>query len=289
MVRNITNKEMPKLAKRLNQRMVELYRQGKTNDPDYKALQNALSQNPFAKQDKNGMWKFPQGMTEINRALSADDRNLTKAVREMKTMLSDYEWGLYKDDKQRENAMRRAANEAMKHEVTREWGIQVKRSLSLALSKEDKTARSSAFKMLWEKWRTSTGQDTAAHITGKDIVTMENRFKMHMKSFPGWAGMTRAEQKTAISVMVQAAIRGDYRGRRYKYEDELATILIETKDKYKARKLVDNGATPAEANTMQLFREALVDWNALDKTSKKKYHNNFKEYYDANFTKYLRL
>ena len=288
MVRNISNKELPKLAKKLNQRMVEFYRQGKTNDPEYKALQNALSQNPLARQDKNGMWKFPQGTKQIDEALQKGDRKLTKAVRELKTALSDYEWGLFKDDKSKENAIRRAANNALKYRETKEWGKSVKRELELAKKAPTPEAQRKRFDILWNNWKSSTGQSQQAHITGKAIVEIKRRFRMHMQYFPGWSSLTAKEQDEALSVLAESAIRGDFRGRQYHYENELVEVMQEAQKQTSAQNTVQNGATVQEANSMQLFHEVMSDWLAMDKTSKSKY-NDFRDFYNSNITRYMRL
>lgn len=288
MVRNISNKELPKLAKKLNQRMVEFYRQGKTDDSEYKALQNALSQNPLARQDKNGMWKFPQGTKQIDEALQKGDRKLTKAVRDMKTALSDYEWGLFKDDKSKENAIRRAANNALKYRETKAWGKSVKRELELAKKAPTPEAQRKRFDILWNTWKSSTGQSLQAHITGKTIVEIKRRFRMHMQYFPGWSSLTAKEQDEALSVLAESAIRGDFRGRQYHYENELVEVMQEAQKQTSAQNTVQNGATVQEANSMQLFHEVMSDWLAMDKTSKSKY-DDFRDYYNRNITRYMRL
>lgn len=288
MARNISNKEIPKMAKKLNQRMVEFYRQGKTNDPEYKELQNALSQNPLARQDKNGMWKFPQGTKQIDEALQKGDRKLTKAVRELKTALSDYEWGLFKDDKSKENAIRRAANNALKYRETKAWGKSVKRELELVKKAPTPEAQRKRFDILWNTWKSSTGQSQQAHITGKAIVEIKRRFRMHMQYFPGWSSLTAKEQDEALSVLAESAIRGDFRGRQYHYENELLEVMQEAQKQTSAQNTVQNGATVQEANTMQLFHELMSDWLAMDKTSKSKY-TDFRDYYNRNITRYLRL
>lgn len=288
MIRNISNKEMPKVAKKLNQRMVEIYRQGRTDDPEYKALQNALSQNPLARKDKNGMWKFPQGTKQIDEALQKGDRKLTNSIRELKVYLSDYEWSLYKDDKSKENAIRRAANEALKHRETKEWGKSVKRELELVKKAPTPDAQRKRFDILWKTWKTSTGQSQQAHISGKDIVEIKRRFRKHMEYFPGWPNLTEKEQKEALSVLAESAIRGDFRGRQYHYEEELVEVMQEAQKQTSAQNTVQNGATVQEANSMQLFHEVMVDWIAMDNKSKSIY-KDFRDYYNRNITRYMRL
>lgn len=274
----LTDAEYKRIAKTLNQRMVQAEHDGRTNDPQYKQLQHVLKKIVGTTQSSSGNYRFPVGIKQKDEA----------TVKRLKQIADDYTWALFASDKSKLDAIRRRAKELKGNVETEDIAQYLLDRSQQFYSKTGKEsakllkAKATDFDKLWVTFR----QSDFSRATGPFVSEIKRRFKQYLDggNVSGYSSLSDQQKDLLLQLLVKAVLLGHFPSSySFDSEQEIETMVTNIKD---TPKEIDEKALDFKNRQNASYYVKLLDqWNMMDFKSRQQYNDDFNEYFKKKWQK----
>lgn len=260
---HLTDDEYRKLAKAVNQRMVQAEKDGRTSDPQYMSLQRVLSSKGKGA-TKGGKYRFPEAPSR----LSESDKITYKKV------LDEYRYSLYASERSQKQAMSKRLKEIENIPALSSVAKEYRKSLS------DKQR---AFYVVFNQFT----QSTTSRATGPMVEEIKRRFEKYLRTRSAYYGELSKEVKEwLLDALAAGALEGQFSGSSATYDsqdevDYVTEVSIELGEQITARKDAEGLDTDNQAEA-DWINDLLRRWLSMDDTSRSRYAS-IKDFIDQNW------
>lgn len=274
----LTDAEYKRIAKTLNQRMVQAEHDGRTNDPQYKQLQHALKKIVGATKSASGNYRFPVGIKQKDES----------TVSRLKQIANDYTWALFATDKSKLDAIRRRAKELKRNVETEDiaqYLLDRSQKFYAKTGKESAKllkAKATDFDKLWVTFR----QSDFSRATGPFVSEIKRRFKKYLDggNVSGYSSLSDQQKDLLLQLLVKAVLLGHFPSSySFDSEQEIETMVTNIKD---TPKEIDEKTIDFKNRQNASYYVKLLDqWNMMDFKSRQQFNDDFNEYFKTKWQK----
>lgn len=261
---HLSDDEYRKLAKAVNQRMVQAEKDGRTNDPQYMSLQRVLSSKGKGA-TKGGKYRFPEAPSRM----SESEKQAYKQV------LDEYRFALFASERSQKQAMQRRLKELEKIPALSSIVGDYRKSMS------DKRV---AFNIVYSQFTHSM----TSRATGPMVDEIKRRFEKYLRTRSTYySEMTKEIKEWLLDALASGALEGQFSGSSATYDSQdeiesLAEVAISIGNKVKP----DDEDTTDIGSDNKKESDWIIDllrrWLSMDATSRSRY-GSIKKFIDDNW------
>lgn len=260
---HLSDAEYRKLAKAVNQRMVQAEKDGRTSDPQYMSLQRVLSEKGKAA-TKGGKYRFPEFPSRLT--------NSEKVT--YKKVLDEYRYSLYASERSQKQVFKKKLDELEKIEALRGLVGEYRKGL---------TDKKRSFDVVFNQFT----EAQTSRATAEGVEEIKRRFWVYLKSTSTYySQLTEEVKEWLLNALAAGALEGQFESSSPTYAsqddvDYVTEVAIELGEEIKARKDAE-GLNPDNQAEADWINDLLRRWLAMDDTSRSRYAS-IQDFIDQNW------
>lgn len=261
---HLSDAEYRKLAKAVNQRMVQAEKDGRTNDPQYMSLQRVLSSKGKGS-TKGGKYRFPEAPSRM----SESEKQAYKKV------LDEYRFSLFASERSQKQAMQRRLKELEKIPALSSVVGEYRKTIS------DKRRD---FNIVFSQFT----QSMTSRATGPMVEEIKRRFEKYLRTRSTYySELTKEIKEWLLDALAAGALEGQFSGSSATYDSQdeiesLAEVAISIGNKVNPSDEDDSGLGSDNKKEADWISDLLRRWLSMDSTSRSRY-GSIKDFIDSNW------
>lgn len=261
---HLSDAEYRKLAKAVNQRMVQAEKDGRTNDPQYMSLQRVLSSKGKGA-TKGGKYRFPEAPSRMTES----DKQTYKQV------LDEYRFALFASERSQKQAMQRRLTELEKIPALSSVVSDYRKTLS------DKRR---AFNIVFSQFT----QSMTSRATGPMVEEIKRRFEKYLRTRSTYySELTKEIKEWLLDALAAGALEGQFSGSSATYDSQdeiesLAEVAINLGHQLESKDTDDIDMSTDNKKEADWISDLLRRWLSMDATSRSRY-GSIKDFIDDNW------
>ena len=261
---HFSDAEYRKLAKAVNQRMVQAEKDGRTNDPQYMSLQRVLSSKGKGS-TKGGKYRFPEAPSRM----SESEKQAYKKV------LDEYRFSLFASERSQKQAMQRRLKELEKIPALSSVVGEYRKTIS------DKRRD---FNIVFSQFT----QSMTSRATGPMVEEIKRRFEKYLRTRSTYySELTKEIKEWLLDALAAGALEGQFSGSSASYDSQdeiesLAEVAINIGNKVNPSDEDDSNMGSDNKKEADWIIDLLSRWLSMDSTSRSRY-GSIKDFIDSNW------